>query len=392
MNENNLRTLKLSKYSMGIGDRFGCQGKAQLQAFIEAKKNGLNITPAWNKSHREHTIVKTTPLSVRKEADSAVKELGWKGSYFVDADHISLKNVDLFMDSSDFFTLDVADFSGVAADDKSIAEFVKKYKKYAKKLEIDGISQKLSITENQIEDIAKKYLLAVQEAGKIYRHISLCKGKDNFIIEVSMDETDRPQTPIELFFILAAIADEGIAAQTIAPKFIGRFNKGVDYVGDIDKFSKEFSDDIAVIEFAKKEFSLEKNLKLSIHSGSDKFSIYPCINKAIKKFNAGLHVKTAGTTWLEELISLAEVGGDGLKIAKEIYMQSFKRIDELCQPYASVLDIDLSKLPSPDKVACWSAEEYASSLRHNQKDMHYNLNFRQFLRPLVSMKKMYPKM
>ena len=100
--------------------------------------------------------------------------------------------------------------------------------------------------------------------------------------------------------------------QTIAPKFTGRFNKGVDYVGDLAQFEKEFNDDLAVIAFAVKEFGLPADLKLSVHSGSDKFSIYPAIRRAIRRTGAGLHIKTAGTTWLEELIGLASAGGEGL--------------------------------------------------------------------------------
>jgi len=111
-----------------------------------------------------------------------------------------------------------------------------------------------------------------------------------------MDETDQPQKPVEMLFILAAIADEGVPARTIAPKFTGRFNKGVDYVGDVSQFAKEFEEDLAVVAFAVKEFGLPEDLKFSIHSGSDKFSIYQPMKKAMKKFNAGLHIKTAGTT------------------------------------------------------------------------------------------------
>jgi len=369
----------LEKYSLGLGDRFAHQGKAQLQALIEAKKQGVNIAPVWNKSHREHTIIGTAPAGVRKEADEAVKALKWKGLYHVDADHISLKNVDLFIEASDFFTLDVADFTGKPADETAINAFVKKYQKYAGSLEIAGIAKTFNITEDQIGTIAQKFLLAVKEAGKIYRHIESAKGKDNFITEVSMDETDLPQTPIEMFFILAAIADEGIPAQTIAPKFTGRFNKGVDYVGDVTQFAREFEEDLAVIAFAVKQFGLPASLKLSVHSGSDKFSIYSSINKAIKKFNAGVHIKTAGTTWLEELIGLAMAGGDGLAIAKQIYVKALSRFDELCGPYATVIDINKNKLPSPKAVSRWSNDEFADALRHNQSCGSYNPDFRQLL-------------
>jgi len=369
----------LGKYSFGLGDRFGCQGKAQLQAVIEAKKQGVEIIPVWNKSHREHTTIKTIPDDVRSEADDAVKALDWTDSYYVDADHISLKNVDLFVDSSDFFTLDVADFTGQPADEGDIDSFVDKYKKYVGSLSIPGIDENFEISHGQIKTIARKFLLAVKQAGKIYRHIKTAKGVDNFITEVSMDETDQAQTPLEMFFILAAVADEGIPAQTIAPKFTGRFNKGVDYVGDIEQFAREFEQALAVIAFAVKEFGLPDNLKLSVHSGSDKFSIYRPIHKALKKFDAGVHIKTAGTTWLEELIGLALAGGDGLAIARQVYTKSLSRFDELCQPYATVIDIDKDKLPSPEVVNQWDGQEYADALRHNLSCNRYNSDFRQLL-------------
>ncbi len=92
-----------------------------------------------------------------------------------------------------------------------------------------------------------------------------------------------PQTPPELLVILAAIAKVGIPIQTIAPKFTGRFNKGVDYVGDVAQFEKEFEDDLAVIAHAVKKYGLPSNLKLSVHSGSDKFSIYGPIRRALKR-------------------------------------------------------------------------------------------------------------
>ena len=227
----------LGKFSFGIGDRFSHQGKPQLAALIKAKQQGLDITPVWNKSHREHTIIGTTHADTRKEADDAVAAYGWDQPYLVDADHIGLNNVDEFIAFSDFFTLDVADYIGKKADEADVKSFVQKYKKYTGTLAIDGIDETFNISEEQITAIADKSLTAVKQAGKIYRHIAEAKGADNFITEVSMDETDQPQTPVEMFFILAAIADEGIPAQTIAPKLTGRFNKGVDYVGDVIGFA-----------------------------------------------------------------------------------------------------------------------------------------------------------
>jgi hypothetical protein len=369
----------LEKYSFGIGDRFCHQGKAQLSAIMKAKEQGLDITPVWNKSHREHTIIGTKPGDTRKEAIDATKALQWDGPYYVDADHIGMGNVDLFVESSDFFTLDVADFIGKTTDVADVDSFVKKYGKFIGPLSIDGIEHTLDITEVTIRTIADKFLLAVKEAGGIYRHIAEAKGTGSFITEVSMDETDQPQTPVEMLFILAAIADEGIPAQTIAPKFTGRFNKGVDYVGDVAAFAKEFEEDLAVVAFAVGEFGLPENLKLSIHSGSDKFSIYPPIAAALKKFDAGLHVKTAGTTWLEELIGLAMAAPDGLSIAKEVYAKALDRFGELCGPYATVIDIDTAELPTVEQVKTWDGQSFPSALRHDQSCEQYNPHLRQLL-------------
>ena len=116
-----------------------------------------------------------------------------------------------------------------------------------------------------------------------------------------------------------------------------------------------------------------------MHSGSDKFSIYEPMRRALKKFDAGVHIKTAGTTWLEELIGLAEAGGDGLALAKEIYAEAFAHREELCAPYATVIDIDPAKLPAPEVVRAWSSEQYTSALRHVQANPAYNSSLRQLL-------------
>ncbi len=200
-----------------------------------------------------------------------------------------------------------------------------------------------------------------------------------FVTEVSMDETDTPQTPIDMLVILAALADEGIPAQTVAPKFSGRFNKGVDYVGNVSQFAREFGEDLAVIQFAVEQFGLPGDLKLSVHSGSDKFSIYRPIHRTLRQFHAGVHVKTAGTTWLEELIGLALAGGDGLAIAKDIYARALSRLDELCGPYATVIAIDKTKLPDPDQVGRWDGGQFAAALRHDRRCPQYNPSFRQLL-------------
>jgi len=371
--------MKIAKYSFGIGDRFGHQGKAQLSALIRAKDAGIDVVPVWNKSHREHGIVGTSPSDVRDEADTAVRSLGWKGEYHVDADHINMSNVDGYIEHSDFFTLDVADYIMERAEDRKIQDFIRQNMKYVGELKIPGISEAFTISEEKLVEIANKYLFATEKAAELYRHIAETKGGDDMIPEVSMDEVAMPQTPVELFFILSMLANENLPVQTIAPKFTGRFNKGVDYEGDIAQFEKEFEEDLLVIDFAIKEFGLPENLKLSVHSGSDKFSIYPIMGRLIKKYDKGIHVKTAGTTWLEEIIGLAAAGGDALNLAKKVYRKAFEKQEALCAPYATVIDINPIQLPAPDQVDMWNSEKFADTLRHIPGHAEYNSNFRQLV-------------
>lgn len=371
--------MELEKYSIGIGDRFGFEGAAQLRALQKAEALGVQIVPVWNKSNREHTIIGTSPEDTRHEADEAVKACNWQQSYYVDADHINLETVDGFLSSSNFFTIDVADYLGKLASADAIASFLRDMQPFKGTLVIPGISTPFSVTDERLKGISQKYLYAAEEASRVYRYIADRKGVGRFVAEVSLDEANSPQTPDELFFILAAIARERIPLQTIAPKFTGSFLKGIDYVGDINKFRCEFEDDLAVLASAIKTFDLPRNLKLSIHSGSDKFSLYPIINKAIRKFDAGLHLKTSGTTWLEEVIGLAASDGEGLRLAKEVYAEAFKRVDELCKPYLTVVDIDNRRLPNPKQVDSWNAVQYTEALRHDESSENYNLHFRQLV-------------
>jgi tagaturonate epimerase len=371
--------MQLEKYSIGMGDRFGREGAAQMQAILAAKHHGIDITPVWNKSNREHSIVGTTPGDVRLEADNAVQASGWTGSYRVDADHIGMATVDKFIAASDFFTLDVADFIGRSVSDAELDAFRQSLSAFIGALTIPGIAAPFSVTDDLIRAIGTQYCAAIQEAGKIYRHILGAKGEGAFIVEVSLDETDKPQSPLELFFIMGALASEGIPMQTIAPKFVGEFHKGVDYIGDPDVFAREFEAHVLVVAHAIRTFRLPANLKLSVHSGSDKFSLYPAMRVILAKHDAGIHVKTAGTTWLEELIGLAAAGSDGLEVAKDIYAQAYARLDELCKPYATVVSIDASKLPLPSVVNAWTSQEYVNALRHDQSCVAYNVYLRQML-------------
>lgn len=369
--------MSLGRFSFGVGDRFGHQAAAQLAAFQQLARHGVEVTPVWNKSHREHTLIGTTPADVRARADAAVRAAGWTRSYYVDADHITLQTVDGFLPACDFFTLDVAEAVGQPAAREAVAAFVDRHRRLIGALALPGQSQPLAISKAALQAAARKYLRAAGQAAAIYRRIA--QAKRQFIIEVSADETDRPLTPVELLIFLRALADEGVPLQTIAPKFSGRFNKGVDYVGDVAAFQNELDADLSVVAYAVHEFGLPADLKLSIHSGSDKFSLYPVIRTLVTTHQAGLHLKTAGTTWLEELAGLAEAGGDGLAIAREIYAAALERFDEVCAPYAPVIDIDRRRLPTATEVARWSGTQFARALTHDPRCAEFNPHFRQLL-------------
>jgi hypothetical protein len=368
--EGNMKTIE--KYSFGTGDRFGRQGVAQIAAFRKARERGVTAAIVWNKSNREHTLIGTEPSDQRAAADSAIKASGWDGPYYVDADHIGLASVDRFAPYCDFFTLDVADFIGKPADPDAVDAFVNHHGDL-----LSNLPARLDL--GVLRAAANRYLYAVGEAARTYRRICELRKDDDFVTEVSLDETETPQSAVELAVILTALADEGVPLQTIAPKFSGRFNKGVDYIGDVSSFLHEFEVDVRLIAWASSALGLPKSLKLSVHSGSDKFSLYEGIGKIIRKEDAGLHLKTAGTSWLEEIVGLAEAGGDGLAIAKEVYRSAVESFDEVVRPYAAVVDIDRSRLPRPAEVDRWDGPTLAGAIRHVKSDPRFNPHMRQLV-------------
>ncbi len=366
-------------YSFGIGDRFGRQGVAQLRALAKAWDDGREVVPVWNKSPGEHAAVGSVPMDVRREAEAAVEALGWKRPYFVDADHVCLKNVGLFIVPCDFFTLDVASAIGGEVAEEAVAGYVDRHLNLLGEHVLPGGDKGFAVRKEDLEAVARRYLAAIKEARKLYSLIRDSKGDGEFVVELSMDETVAPQTAKEIFLILAAVADEDIPINTFAPRFSGRFNKGIDYAGDPEEFALEFDADIAVLELAVAAFGLPGDLRLSLHSGSDKFSIYPMIKEALERRGAGVHVKTSGTTWLEEVVGLAEAGGDALEIVKAIYRKSLDKMDELVATCPGNVDLNVSNLPAKSDVDAWSSDVFAAALRHVSSNGRFNPHFRQIM-------------
>lgn len=308
-----------------------------------------------------------------------LKKTGYTKSFFVDADHVNADCIDDFIEHSDYFTIDISAYTGKKAASGEIDEFLHSAEKYTGSIRIPGLKYKVNITRQDVSSIAEKYLFAAIRAFEIYRKIEKKKGKGNFITEISIDEVSSPQSPAGLLMILRMLALENIPVQAIAPRFPGRFNKGIDYRGDIKKFSDEFEALLLTTDYAVREFGLPGDLKLSLHSGSDKFSLYGIIGELLRKHDKGIHLKTAGTTWLEELTGLADSKNEALVFVKELYFEALDRIDELCAPYAEVLDIKTSSLPSKNEVAGWDSPKMAATIRHDQYNKDYNPDMRQLL-------------
>jgi hypothetical protein len=273
----------------------------------------------------------------------------------------------------------VAEKIGKPPEREAEEDFIRRHQSLLGETDLPDAEAAIRIEPDDLTRVARHYLAAVQEAARTYRRIEEAKGPGTFLTEVSMDETEIPQRPADLLLILAALADAGVPLTTIAPRFSGRFNKGVDYVGDPVLFAREFEQDIAVIRHAVHAFGLPPELKLSLHSGSDKFSLYRPIHEILARRNAGLHLKTAGTTWLEEIIGLAEAGGEALLLVKEIYSEALGRSDELCAPYAAVIDIDPRQLPAREEAAGWSSARWVEALRHDPRSGQYNRSLRQLM-------------
>ncbi len=176
--------LVIGKFSLGMGDRFAHEAEAQLAACLAAKQLGVEIVPVWNKSNREHNIIGSEPTSTRIAADAAVKALGWTAPYFLDADHIGLKTVDRFVGVSDFFTIDVADFIAQPADPAAVQAFVDRHPELVGTITLAGIDRPFTTSRADVERTAAKFLLAVQEAGKVYRYIASVKGVGRFVPEI----------------------------------------------------------------------------------------------------------------------------------------------------------------------------------------------------------------
>jgi tagaturonate epimerase len=296
MENNMLTTLSLTP-SFGFGDRLGLATPGHMAAL-----RGTKFAPIFaQQSVRENTRTGRTPQQVVDDARRAVDAAKWDGPWGADADHLkTLEDITSFVNAGyTFFTVDPGEHVDNAADSDSPAVLKKKAAKFnwdelsALYLNQTGSQAWGQFETETLQRALIKYGGAIEHAASMFSRLS--QLKDEFDFEVSVDETDSPTTPLEHFFIASELTRRAVRFTSLAPRFIGRFEKGVDYIGDLNALDAELAKHAAVTA----HFG---TYKLSLHSGSDKFSVYPLV---AKHWGQRIHVKTAGTSYLEALRVLA---------------------------------------------------------------------------------------
>jgi hypothetical protein len=291
-----LTTLGLSP-SFGFGDRLGLATAGHIAAV-----QGTHFVPVFaQQSVRENARTGRTPQQVMDDAKRAVETAGWEKPWGADADHLKVPDdlLPFVQAGFTFYTVDPGAYVDNSADTDSLASLQEKAGKFNW---AETASIYLSESKNQLfgaldtETLLRalvKYGRAIQHTVTMYR--GLRELKEDFDFEISVDETDAPTTPLEHYFIASELARQGVKFTSLAPHFLGRFEKGVDYIGSLADLDAELARHAAVTAYFG-------TYKISLHSGSDKFSMYPLL---VKHWGQRIHVKTAGTSYLEALRTLS---------------------------------------------------------------------------------------
>jgi len=283
--------------SFGFGDRLGLATPGHIAAV-----RGTKFAPIFaQQSVRENARTGRTPQQVVDDAKRAVDSAHWEAPWGADADHLkTTDDIPPFVEAGyTFFTVDPGEHVDNAADADPSGVLQNKVAKFNwDELSALYLDQPVDPPWGQFDEESLmrstvKYGNAIRQAASMFDHLS--QLKDAFDFEVSVDETDSPTTPLEHFYIASELTRRGIHFTSLAPRFIGRFEKGVDYIGDLNALDIELEKHAAVTTYFG-------TYKLSLHSGSDKLSVYPLV---VKHWGERVHVKTAGTSYLEALRVLA---------------------------------------------------------------------------------------
>jgi hypothetical protein len=344
--------LRLSP-SFGFGDRLGLATPGHIAAL---RHSTFDVRPVFaQQSVRENARTGRTPQQVMDEAKRAVEAAKWDKPWGADADHLkSVDDLPPFVAAGyTFFTVDPGAHVDNAADSDPLPVLQEK----ARGADWDQLSA-LYLPGNSdqawgrfdAENLLRaqvKYGRAIQHSIGMFRHLS--QMKDDFDFEVSVDETDSPTTPLEHFFIASELTRAGVRFTSLAPRFIGRFEKGVDYIGDLNALDVELEKHAAVTA----HFG---TYKLSLHSGSDKFSVYPLI---ARHWGSRIHVKTAGTSYLEALRTLARHEPD-------LFIKVFSLARERYETDRATYHVsaELAKLPQTDDLPALLDDFHAREILH----------------------------
>jgi hypothetical protein len=294
--------------SFGFGDRLGLATPGHVAAV-----KGADIAPVFaQQSVRENTRTGRTPQIVLDDAMWALFEADWRTPWGADADHVKeISDLPPFIEAGySFYTIDPNEYVDNDAHTDPVETLKVKvnalpwdelsisleglFRLYgADPIQLDGIT--LEFPEETLLRAAAKYGRAIAHVKSVSNY--LVKNVGQFDLEASVDETDTPTSAEEHYFIASELRRLGVPLNSLAPRFIGSFEKGVDYIGDIEEFDRELKKHAAVMHAVG-------GYKLSIHTGSDKFSIYPSIAERARNL---VHVKTAGTSYLEALRVIATV-------------------------------------------------------------------------------------
>ena len=325
--------------SFGVGDRLGIATPGHIAVF--EKYDAYPVLA--QQSMRELTLTNRTYEDVLDCATFTVYRDGFEKGFGADGDHLKkAEDVRYALDLGfTMITLDCSDHIDNDAASLSDAEVEARYEKNA---EIEGIylgksfdvgeGISISFTAEELRRIVLVYGKAIDFAVSIYEEF-FKDGKYNSDFEISIDETLTPTTPLQHFFVANELTRRGVKFETMAPRFCGEFQKGIDYIGDLDQFTEEMT--------VHSQLARHFGYKLSIHSGSDKFSTFPIIGEK----NRGIfHVKTAGTNWLEAMRVIAIVDP---KFYREVHAYALEAFDEATKYYH--VTTDLNKVPALDTMS-----------------------------------------
>jgi tagaturonate epimerase len=322
-----------TRTSAGFGDRLGLATPGHVRALRAA---GGGLAPIFaQQSIREMERTGRSPQEVLDDATWGVFAEGWQEGFGADADHLkTAEDIDACVAAGySFFTFDPGEYvddgaeaAGASALRAALedvpwqdledlpADMMRRYLDSA--FEADG--HKVRFDDVSLARAAVKYGAAVAHVARLYRHLRLAMGERAFEVEVSVDETERPTTHAQHVYISMELRRLGVRWMSLAPRYVGRFEKGVDYMGDV----AGFEEDLEVHAAIARTVSPAGPYKLSLHSGSDKFSIYPAF---VRQTRGLAHLKTAGTSYLEALRTVAAIDPG---LFREIYDYSRGRYEE----------------------------------------------------------------